>query len=417
MRRYGRVVGCLVLVFVALGLCAPVDCGAEPIRIYLDADQSGARSSSLSIERGIRTALSAVDFRLDGREVEIVLKNHRGNSNRSKLHLDEYLADGIALALFAGLHSPPLLAHRDYINTRGILVLDPWAAAGPITRFPSAENWIFRLSVDDTKAGFTITEFAVGEGGTRKPALLLEETGWGKSNEATMKAACVDLGVEPAGVFWFNWGLGVNGARILLRDIMATGADAVLLVGNAPEAKAIIQAMASLPAEQRLPFYSHWGLTGGDFADEIGPDIRGQISLHFLQTSFSFISRPENPLGRTVLARACALFPEVVSAGDIKAPTGFIHAYDLTCLLIAAVEEVGLTGDILEDRRRIRTALEHLEEPVDGLIRTYRRPFRPFDAETDPDAHEALGRADLRMARYADDNSIHLVGDKTPDGN
>jgi branched-chain amino acid transport system substrate-binding protein len=133
-----------------------------PIRLYIDADYTIAKSSAISIERGVRTALSEVDDQFAGRPIELVRKDHRGSLPRSKRHLDQYLKDEQALAVVSGLHSPPLLAHRDFIKNQEILVLDPWAAAGPITRFPSTENWIFRLAVDDTKAGQVIVDHALG---------------------------------------------------------------------------------------------------------------------------------------------------------------------------------------------------------------------------------------------------------------
>lgn len=68
------------------------------VRIYIDADRTVARSSAISIEQGLRVALSEVDNRLDGREVEVVIKDHRGSSPRSKRHLDQYLQDDKALA-------------------------------------------------------------------------------------------------------------------------------------------------------------------------------------------------------------------------------------------------------------------------------------------------------------------------------
>ncbi len=382
---------------------------AKIVRLYLDADQVGARSSSLAIEQGIRTALSEVDNQLGGYAVELVIKNHRGNSRRSLDNLRDFLADERALAVFAGLHSPPLLANLKFINQRGILLLDPWAAAGPITRYAAGENWVFRLSVDDSKAGHEIVRHTLETRGLKRPALLLEETGWGKSNQKTMTLALGERGRQSAGVFWFNWGLGPGAARILLRDIFNSGADSILLVANAPEAKTLARAMIDLQMEQRLPIFSHWGLTGGDFPEVIDAGMRGQFELNFLQTRFSFVSHPDEPFGRQVLARARDLFPEIIrTAADIRAPSGFIHGYDLTRLLIAAVEQVGLDDDMVRNRRRIRGALEQLNKPVPGLIKTYDRPFGPFDA-AHPDAHEALGIEDLVMARYGAQNQILLL--------
>lgn len=391
------------LAFIPLSAAA----ASQSVRIYIDADRVGTHAAGLAIEQGIQTALREVGNRLDGRDVEVVVKDHRGNSRRSKRHLDQYLEDEQALVVFAGLHSPPLLANREFINKNRILVLDPWAAAGPITRYPSKENWIFRLSIDDTKAGYVIAGRAVEEG-FKKPYLLLEDTGWGRSNEKTMTTALEQLDVEPAGIEWFNWNLGEQAARIKLRKIINAGADVIFLVANAPEGKTFAKAMVSLPQAQRLPIRSHWGITGGDFPSVINADMRRHLDLKFIQTRFSFVSTPDDEFGRQVFARAKQLYPSLIKTeNDIKAPTGFIHAYDLTRVLIAAIDQAGLTGDILQDRKRLRAVLENLHTPVRGLVKTYVRPFRPFD-DRHPDAHEALSVEDFVMARYGKDGEIIL---------
>ena len=395
---------CCVAILAMTGAVFGADAEGT-VRLYIDADRSGAKAAGDAIEWGLRTALSEVGDRLGGFQAEIVPLDHRGNSRRSLRHLETFARDDRALALFAGLHSPPLLENRDYINRNEILVLDPWAAAGPITRPPEGENWIFRLSIDDARAGYVIAREAVAEG-FRRPYLLLEDTGWGKSNETTMTRALAELGVEPVGVEWFNWNLGATGARIILRKIADTGADVVFLVANAPEGKTIAAAMAALPRQRRLPLRSHWGITGGDFPDVIDARMRAQIDLLFLQTRFSFIGGPADPFSTGVLAAARQATP-IRTAYDIKAPTGFVHAYDLTRLLIAAVEQTGLRGDVRADRRRLRAALEGLEKPVRGLIKTYVKPFGPYSSEMSA-AHEALGIGDFVMGRYGEQGEILL---------
>ena len=141
---YSLVIVVFISLLASLGMAASP---LAPIHIYLDADMTGAKSSTVSIERGIRTALAENGNMLGGRPVELMVLNHRGNSARSLANLKKYLVDQDALAVFAGLHSPPLLAHRQFINDNQILVLDPWAAAGPITRPPDGNNWIDRKSV------------------------------------------------------------------------------------------------------------------------------------------------------------------------------------------------------------------------------------------------------------------------------
>ncbi|MEO2094787.1 MAG: ABC transporter substrate-binding protein [bacterium] len=386
---------------------------AGKLRIYLDADRTGVVESGKAIEWGIRTALSEVQDRLGGHEVELVIRDHRGNTRRSTKHLEEYLEDKHALVVFSGLHSPPLLANLAMINEEQILVLDPWAAAGPITRHPTRENWIFRLSIDDTKAGRVISQHAILRRGHRAPALLLEKTGWGKSNERTMTAALKDLKADAVSTTWFNWGLTEESARIILRDLARSGADVIFFVGNAPEGKTFARAMTTIERNLRRPICSHWGITGGDFPEVIGADLRATegFSLEFLQTSFSFLDQPDDEKGKEVLARAKLLFPGLIEdAYDIKAPTGFIHAYDLTLLLVAAANKTEFSGDICKDRRRLRLALEDLDKPIHGLIKTYKRPFCASD-EDHPDAHEALHIEDLVMAHYGERGEIIVIRD------
>ncbi|MEE8059068.1 MAG: ABC transporter substrate-binding protein [Pseudomonadales bacterium] len=399
----------LTALILNISLCLPSMAAQseDVIHLYIDADRTGTRASGIAIEQGIRVALHEVDNKLGSRKIKLIIRDHHGSSVRSKKHLEEYLNDNNALVVFSGLHSPPLLDNLSFINENQVLVLDPWAAAGPITRHPSGDNWIFRLSIDDTKAGIVIVENSLAEG-FKKPYLLLEETGWGKSNYNTMTKTLERHNLSPVGTQWFNWNLGKTGAKIILRNIAKAGADSILLVANAPEGKTFSKAMLELSQAERLPIRSHWGITGGDFPQVIDASIRKQLDLKFLQTRFSFISSPATPLSRQVLATAKQLFPEIQTAADINAPTGFIHAYDLTRLLIAAVKQTPLTGDIKRDRKSLRVTMENLNHSVQGLIKTYTKPYGVFDKQH-TDAHEALSIDDFVMAYYGDKNQIILV--------
>jgi branched-chain amino acid transport system substrate-binding protein len=387
------------------------------IKFYLDADQTGARSSGQSIRQGILTALSEIDNTIQGYRVELVIRDHHGSSPRSKKHLKEYLADSRALVVFSGLHSPPILNNLRFINESQILMLDPWAAAAPITRYNNGLNWIFRLSIDDSKAGFVIAEHAVKVDQFRKIAFLLERTGWGKSNFATMTEALKQLDCAAIDVQWFNWNIGINAAKRILRKINKTGADCIMLVANSQEGKIFARAMSMLEKDKQLPIRSHWGITGGDFSEVIDSHIRSELDLKFLQTSFSFMSteridNSEHPIAKHVLGIAMRLFPEEIQkASDIKAPTGFIHAYDLTKLLIAGMSEVKLSSNIKKDRISLRASLENIKDPIQGLIKVYTTPFDEYSSEN-RDTHEALNASDYRMAVYGLHNEILLLEDE-----
>ena len=375
--------------------------------IYIDADFSGATASSLAIEQGITAALAEVGNQIQGFEFEIALKDHRANSLRSRRNLETFLADEQALLVYSGLHSPPLLANKSFINENGILLLDPWAAAGPITRSNSEKNWIFRLSIDDSNAGKYISNKAI-EQGFSKPYLLLEDTGWGRSNESTMMQALKESSINTLGVSWFNWGVGENHAKVLLRDIKASGADVIFFVGNSAEGATFMKAMIELPQSIHLPIRSHWGITGGDFTNQVTASQRKQIDLQFIQTNFSFSNDNLSELAKNVLATAIKSNSNIQQSADIKAQTGFIHAYDLTKIVIAAINQVKLTGNRDRDKDLVHFALEHLDQPVLGLLKKYHRPFTSY-SKSKPNAHEALTIEDYTMGKYTSSNEITLL--------
>ncbi len=391
---------------MALAAILPVSAD-NSYSIYLDADFTGTKNASISIQQGINVALAEENYLINGYQFEVIAKDHKGSSLRSKRNLEAFLANTNALLVFSGLHSPPLLAHKDYINNNQILVLNPWAAAGPITRAKDTNNWIFRLSIDDSNAGTFISKHALNEG-FEKPYLLLEDTGWGRSNNNTMTKALAANGIKPKGVTWFNWGLGINHAKILLRKVKSSGADVIFFVGNANEGKTFAKAMLALEIELQLPIRSHWGITGGDFSDVINKEKRDKLDLQFIQTQFSFLTQPQSLLAKNVLSQAITMYPEINTANDIKAATGFIHAYDLTKLLITAIKQSGLTGDRQQDINAIKFALEHLKSPVQGLIKNYKTPFSPYTLDN-INAHEALGKTDYAMGYYQADNSVTLL--------
>lgn len=410
MKNFVFFKACIIILLFFLCSMTFAESG-KVLKIYLDADRTGARASGISIEQGIRLALSEINYEFNGYKIELVIKDHHGSSRRSTLHLQEYVKDPDALVVFSGLHSPPVLANLNYINEQGILMLDPWAAAGPITRSSDKDgkNWVFRLSVDDTRAGEVITAHAVDAEGYQKPVLLLEETGWGRSNKSTMTTALEKRGLEPLDIIWFNWNIGKNGAREILNDIYTRGADVVFLVANAPEGITFVKAMANRNPNERLPIRSHWGITGGNFFETLGPELLvDEVDLQFIQTSFSFLDSDQSSFSKDVFIRAVSMFPEIREPEDIKAPCGFIHGYDLTRILIAALNRIDLTENIIRNRRLLREALENLDTPVYGLVKAYLKPFSAY-SEENSFAHEALGLQDLRMAEYTYKGGIRLM--------
>lgn len=381
---------------IAIVLVAGISRASEPqvIRIYLDADQDGDAAAGRAIRIGIETALERTAADLEGFRFELVDRGNRGNVRRSYRNLLEYEADPSALAVFGGTQSPGYLAYREEISAAEILLLLPWSAAGPITRGPSNPNWIFRLSVDDTKVGGFLATKAVVENGCTAPTLLLLNTGWGRANEGTIRSALSGLGIPDPTIIYFDTGTDLRGMRIIARDVAGSSADCVLLVSGAKEGAYFVSALANEQDDVRV--FSHWGITVGDFQHVTTPAERAEVGLKFIQTCWT-AGPDQQAMQAEVNPIARALFPDEFNRLDLlDAAVGFVHAYDLTLLLVEAIRQVGLGPDMSDNRRRIRDALETLEGPVPGLMKQY---AYPFSAEG-YDSHEALGSADLCLARF-----------------
>ena len=186
---------------------------ANTYHIYLDTDFSNNVQSGEAIRNGMQTA---IDYYQKNRKiskftVEIKSLDHRANTRRSLKNFKDALNDKKMLAVFGGLHSPPLITNKSFINENMIPTLVPWAAGGPITRTAKKLNWIFRLSVDDSQAGEFISKSAIKEG-CKKPHLILEKTPWGKSNEKNMRQSLDNLNNETYDISFFDWSITKSSA-------------------------------------------------------------------------------------------------------------------------------------------------------------------------------------------------------------
>ena len=364
------------------------------IVIGLDADMTSANDQAgEAIRRGALLAIDEINQAggLMGRPLELIVRDHRGNPARGIDNMAEFVAMDDVLAVVGGLHTPVVLRELDIIHKERMLCLVPWAAGTPIIQNGHSPNYVFRVSVRDEYAGDFLVQSAIDRGIT-KMGLLLERTGWGRSNQTAMVTALESRQLKPTGVEWFNWGESDMSSHI--DRLSDDGAEAILMVANPLEGAVVVNEMAARPVDQRLPIISHWGISGGDFSELIG-ESQAKVDLSVLQT-FSFVT-PRRPKKTAGLYEAYAQrFEDCQSPRDVFAPVGTAHAYEIVKLLAEAVKRAKSI-----DRSIVRTALE---DPIqyEGVIRDYDPPFRP-------DHHDALTADDFFLARYARDGVIEPI--------
>lgn len=364
-----------------------------PIVIGLSAG-SGLKSSrtAQAIEKGILLAVDEINAAggvLDGRQLKLVSRDDRGLPARGVDIFTEFVEDENVLAVFNGRFSPVAIALAPIANKRQILLLSPWSAADSITQHPYP-NYVFRVSLTDSWAMQVMLDNA-HKRGFKKIALFIPNTAWGRSCEQAMRL--YQKRVQKFPYLSIKYNLGETDFRRKIKSAEEFGADAIVLVANETEAAPVVQQIAELPAENRLPVIAHWGVLGGDFAKLAGEALH---AVDFtLITTFSF----EHSYGKRTqkaIAGVQRLFKQ--DAREMLAQPGFAHAYDMTHMLALAINQAQSA-----ERGKVRAVLEQLDV-YHGLVRTYQQPFSKLD-------HEGLDKQQVFLGKYDRFGKVKILGE------
>jgi branched-chain amino acid transport system substrate-binding protein len=381
----------LFIFFFLLTLTVAAADKSQSVVIGLSAE-FGVKNSiaAQSIEKGILLAIDEINASggvLNGRKLKLAARDDRGLPARGVDNFDEFAATPDVVAVFSGRFSPVTIELASMANRNKLLLLCPWSAADVITQH-AYPNYVFRLSTTDTWAMDKILDYAHGRG-LKRLALFIPNTAWGRSSEAALLNYEKRVRDTRHMSYKYNW--GETDFRQKIREALDAGSQAIILVSNEAEGVVIIQQIAELSVDKRIPVISHWGITGGDFAKMAG-DALNSVDLAVLQT-FTF-----NDMQRSKVKRVAQGFERLFGENiqQLRAQAGFAHAYDLTHMLALAINKAGST-----DREAVRAAMEQLGS-YNGLVREYRQPFTKID-------HEALDRSQLFIGRFDQYGNVRKI--------
>lgn len=396
-RRWLRTVrlGLAGLLGLGAALASAAPASGPPVLIGLDAEFGSPTSTSAqAVKLGMDLAIEEINQAggvLKGRRLELVVRDNRAIPAAAVDNLRELAAMPDLVGVFGAKYSPVLVEWLKPAHELGLPIFATWSSADQITDHDYRPSYSFRLSLKDAWAGPVLLGFARDHHKARKVGVMLPNTAWGRSNKAAIAKAQAGAGVTIVGERWYNWG-----DKTLLDpylELLAQGAQAIILVANEMEGSVLVREVAALPKDKRLPLVSHWGVTGGNFAKMAG-DALDQVDFSVIQT-FSFVGARSAAAQRVL--HALRTRHGIDDPARIPSPVGLAHAYDLTHLLAKAIDRAGST-----DRRKIRSALERLDGH-DGLVRRYDRPFTA-------ERHDALGPQWILMARYTADDRLVPTG-------
>jgi branched-chain amino acid transport system substrate-binding protein len=113
-----------------------------------------------------------------------------------------------------------------------------------ITQNGHVPNRAFRTAMSDEYATEFMVRYAIEVVGARRPGIMADRTAWGNSNVDGLSHWLDRLTRPTASIVRFDQ--GETNMRQQLTRLRAAGADAILLVANAPEAASIIRGMVTL---------------------------------------------------------------------------------------------------------------------------------------------------------------------------
>ena len=371
----------LVLVVLAATVVPGFSQAKPPVVVALVAAMSGGSAlSGEAIKRGLTVAIDEINARggvLGGRKIDLVIRDEEGNPSKGVTAARDVIEREKAVTVFGGLHSPVGLAMLPVFHELKVPYMGTWAAATNITRNGRTPNFMFRVSANDDLVDHFLAREVAEKLGKKKPGVILENTPWGASNQEGLTKWFSKMNVQPVGVEKFNWNDPDMSPQLL--RLKNGGADAIVMVANAPEGAQVVKSRAKIG--WNVPTVSHWGISGGRFAELTG-DL--SESVVFVQT-YSFFGK-QNEVGDRVIGALKTKY-NIKGPEDILAPVGTANAYDAMHLVALAIEKAGAA-----DGAKVRDALENLGE-YRGLIKTYNRPFTS-------DEHDALSENDYILVTW-----------------
>ncbi len=341
----------------------------EPIRIGVPGPFTGGSSPmGVSMLNGVRIAASEINAAggVLGRPIELVERDDEARNELGAQIAQDLIRRERVVAAVGIVNTGVALASQRFYQQARIPIITAVATGSLVTKqfvppqYP--DNYVFRMSANDTLQAEMIVQEAVDRSGYRRVAIFHDTTNYGQLGRDDLQQALARRDLKPVLVERFN--IGDVDMTPQLRRARAAGAEVLLTYGIGPELAHIANGRVALDWDVRM--VGSWTLSMSNFIDNAGPNAEG---ARMPQT---FIAEPVSARIKTFLAR----YREVTGLERIPVPPAAAQGYDSLLLLAAAIRQAGNT-----EGHAIREALENLHQKVEGVVMDYYLPFTHGDHE------------------------------------
>ena len=365
-RRAALLVGML---FGWCSVCAPVaaqDRKLEPLRIGLIMPLTGGSSDMGNSARvGAQVAVNEMNDvgGFLGRPFELVVRDDRADPETGRNMAEELVTKDHVLATIGYCNTGVAAKSLDVFQTNRSVLIVPCATGSILTsKYPARDSYIFRTAAADVLQ----TQFLAAELSKRglvKPALLVDQSGYGDAGLVDLQAALDKAGIKPAIVIRFP--VGVKNLSEEMKKARAAGADSLIGYTVGPESGVLAAARSDIG--WKVPQFGPWGLSHRSAFEASHGSVEGSMAV---QTVLPNVYLERNNLFRLSYRK----LSQEVPIGSMMAAA---QSYDAMNLLLRAMFETprDLSGPAL------KKALENLPRRYTGVVTTYEKPFSDTDHE------------------------------------
>ncbi|RTD88641.1 branched-chain amino acid ABC transporter substrate-binding protein [Variovorax atrisoli] len=354
---------------------------AQDIKVGYNGDLSASPSaqSGQAAVLGMEAAIADINAAggVLGKKLALVTRDDVSAPPKSIQNMSDLIDNEKVVAVFGPTNSGNAMAWKHIANQKKIPVLGNVGSGTDITKpmSPGADNYMFRVSmVDREQVAALMAYVKKNTAGSKVVGLMAETTGYGQGGLKDMEEIAKLQDIKIAATERF--GVGDTDMTSQLSKMKAANVDTVVVWAQGTPIAQLVRSMEKI---NYFPMtLTSWAADNITFYDAAGKALAEKPI--FMRT----VSETRTPAQQKLFDRIGA---------KLKAPGSFsfaLHGYDSMQLLAQAMKQANST-----DGAAVRAALEDLKTPVQGVLKTYDKPFSKTN-------HEALTAKDLVWIRWKD---------------
>jgi len=354
---------------------------AQDIKLGYNGDLSASPSaqSGQAAVLGMEAAIADLNAAggVLGRKFTLVTRDDVSAPPKSIQNMSDLIDNEKVVAVFGPTNSGNAMAWKHIANQKKIPVLGNVGSGTDITKPMSAgaDNYMFRVSmVDREQVAALMAYVKKNTAASKVVGLMAETTGYGQGGLKDMEEIAKLQDIRIAATERF--GVGDTDMTSQLSKMKAANVDTVVVWAQGTPIAQLVRSMEKI---NYFPLtLTSWAADNVTFYDAAGKALAEKPI--FMRT----VSETRTPAQQKLFDRI---------GSKLKAPGSFsfaLHGYDSVLLLAQAMKQANGT-----DGAAVRAALEDLKTPVQGVLKTYEKPFSKTN-------HEALTAKDLVWIRWKD---------------